>query len=130
MPISSQPQMGTNEFETRRLSRYVLTVLLSLTMVMMAVPAAHASDYSFMQRSCTSYENCFVKSYATGNVFHRRCSTSGPTNCVLKGSWSNGSTYKWRSGYHGSGSQGVWIWTDSVLSQQSATCVCTSSCPQ
>ncbi len=129
MPIRSQPQLGTNEFETRRLSRYVLTVLLSLTMVMMAVPAAHATDDVILNRYCTSYENCFVKSYATGNVLHRRCSTS-LTNCVTKGSWSNGSTYKWRSGYHGSGSQAAWISTNQIVSQQSATCVCTSSCPQ
>lgn len=107
----------------------LLFVVLTLTALMMVPLAAHADAWAGT-RNCASYETCRVQSYATGNVQHKRCSTTY-SNCVLKGSWSNGSTKTWRTSWHGSGSQGVIISTNLILSSQSATCVCASSpCPE
>lgn len=108
--------------------RTSLVVAFTLTALMMAPLAAYADAWEGT-RYCNSFETCRVRSYATGDVVHKRCETT-LTNCVVKGSWSNGTTFTWRTSLHGSGSQGVVITATDTLSQQAATCDCLSPpCP-
>lgn len=115
----------------RRVPR-ALVVALTLTAALMFVgsPAADADAWGGIRHCWPTEESCYVRSLATGNVVHERCTTAF-TNCEVKGSWSNGTGDPiWRSSWHGGGSQGVFIFTTGTLSSQSATCVCVvQNCP-
>jgi hypothetical protein len=74
-------------------------------------------------------ESCFVRSQATGVVWHDRCNTAF-TSCGNINSWNNGGSLTWRSSWHGGGSQGVLIEATGTLNSQSATCICiVQNCP-
>lgn len=113
-----------------RMLRRIFAALTLTALVAVATPGLVAADaWASGIRSCFSTESCKVTSQATGGVQHKRCATDY-TNCVLKGSWSNGGSYVWRTTWHGSGSQTALISTNLVLAQQSATCVCVQTpCP-
>lgn len=114
---------------TRRLQ--MLLVALALTALFTtAAPVLVYADAWAGTRDCSTLHTCRVKSYATGTVYHERC-TATFTNCVVKGSWGNGGSYIWRTSFHGSGNQGVVISTTGTLTSQYAECVCISPpCPE
>lgn len=113
-----------------RLVPRALVVTLTLTALMfVGSPAADADAWAGVRHCWPTEESCYVRSQATGNVVHERCTTTF-TNCVEKGSWSNGGSLTWRASWHGGGSQGVTIFTNGTLASQSATCVCVvQNCP-
>jgi hypothetical protein len=113
-----------------RRRRFRSLVVVSAAAALFLIPtAALAADAWAGVRNCAAPTSCRVQSFSTGNVEHERCA-SNFTGCVIKASWSNGSTYRWRTSWHGGGSQGVIIATTGTLAQQSATCTCPGSCPQ
>ena len=109
----------------------VLLLALALTTVLTTVaPAVVLADVWAGSRNCNMFETCRVKSYATGTVEHERCNLAF-TSCTVKGSWSNGGTYVWRTSFHGSGNQGVVITATGNLTSQYAECICLNPpCPE
>lgn len=115
---------------SRRRSRSLLVAVMLAILMVSGPQVAYADGWGGVRHCWPTEESCYVRSLATGNVVHERCTTAF-TNCVVKGSWSNGmGSPIWRSSWHGGGSQGVFIFTTGTLSSQSATCVCVvQNCP-
>lgn len=104
----------------QRLRVALVGLLVAATMGALALPAR--ADGWIGWRDCRTYETCKVRSYGLGYVEHLR-------DGVVKASWSN-PTFRWRTSFHGSGYQEVFIWASVDLRAQSAVCVCASWCPE
>ena len=93
-------------------SALVLAVVLGIPTVAIATGDVWSGSYS-----CNPGWDLKVQSVATGTVTHW-------SNGHIVGQWSNGSTYKTRTSYLGSGLQEIIISTTGNLTSQSAVCVC------